>query len=150
MDEGRRPHGEKEGDWGEEREDWDELSGKKLDPVKVKAARKEELKFIDSKPLYDVVDETEAWAHTGRSPISTRWADINKGGDDGHRSRFVARGFKDSKADDFYASTPPWELVKFLISIMASQGGRSDGGDGGVRPGKGEEREKKRRSKAVG
>ena len=42
------PH--EKGDWGEEWQYWDEITGKRLDPKKVKVARGEELEFIDSKP----------------------------------------------------------------------------------------------------
>ena len=71
---------------------------------------------------YDVVGEAECWARTGKAPISTRWVYINKGGDE-YRSRWVARGFKTTKTDEFFASTPPWEVVKLMLSILASQGG---------------------------
>ena len=71
------PHEERH-DWEEEKEVWDSVSGRKLDPVKVKAAREEELRFIQGKPLYDEVDVSEAWEVTGKAPISTKWVNVDK------------------------------------------------------------------------
>ncbi len=45
---------------------WDEVSGKPLDPQKVKQARAEEIRF----------------SNTGKGPIRVKWVEINKGDDD--------------------------------------------------------------------
>ena len=42
-----------------EMEFWDDLSGAKLDKKEVLAARKEELRFIEGTPLYEIADVTE-------------------------------------------------------------------------------------------
>ena len=84
-------------------------------------AREVELQFIDKKGLYVEVDINECWEVTGKKPISTRWVDTDKGSGE-HRSRWVARDFKTEITNDYFAATPPWEAVKFLISMLASQG----------------------------
>ena len=103
----------------------DDLTGATLDAKLVKAARDLELEFIEKKPLYEVVPVEMAWEATGAAPISTKWVDIDKGGPgaEEYRSRWVARQFKDSVTDEFFAATPPWEAIRLLISLAASQGG---------------------------
>ena len=80
-------------------------------------------RFIDSKLLYEVVGERECWQRSGKPNNKRQMGDLNKGGEDGRRSRFVARDFKTTRTDGFYASTPPWEVAKLLLSLLASQGG---------------------------
>ena len=55
--------------------------------------------------------------------IKTRWIDINKGGDranPNYRSRLVAKEFRDGNQDGLFASTPPLEALKLLISMTAT------------------------------
>ena len=106
---------------------WDGVTGKKLDAIKVRQAREEELKFVEGKPLYEVVPVEEAWKETGKAPISTKWIDTDKGEE--YRSRWVARDFKDSKTDEYFAATPPWEMIKLLVSLAASQKGSKGKGE---------------------
>ncbi len=42
-----------------------------------------------------------------------------------HRSRLVARPFNRNGEDALFAATPPLEGLKFLVSMVASQKGRS-------------------------
>ena len=88
-----------------------------MNPERVKEAREEELEFVEGKPLYEKVRVQEAWAVTGRAPISTKWVDIDKGGE--YRSRWVARDFNNSRTDEYFAATPPWEFIKWLLSMAA-------------------------------
>ena len=57
--------------------------------------------------------------------------DIDKGGADGARSRWVARGFRNSKTDEYFAATPPWELIKMPLPMVAPQGEGKPDDDGG-------------------
>ena len=59
---------------------------------------------------------------TGKEPMKVRWVDtlINSGI---HRSRLVAKEFhRGSKVDGFtnFSATPPLELVKLMISMVAT------------------------------
>ena len=59
--------------------------------------------------------------------LRTWWVDVNKGDsiNTNHRSRFVAMEFNTSKVDGLFASTPPLEALKMLISCAATQAGDS-------------------------
>ena len=58
---------------------WDDLSGKALDPIRVRAARQEEMGEIAKHAVYTKVPISEAWRVTEKGPIGTRWVDVNKG-----------------------------------------------------------------------
>ena len=119
------PHEDDEADaYPEHAEFQDDVTGLRLDSSKVLAARRLELDFIDRKPLYTEVDESECMEVTGKRPITTRWVDIDKGGGE-YRSRWVAREFKTDVTSEYFAATPPWEAVKLLVSLLASQGAGS-------------------------
>ena len=117
---------------------YDEVSGVMLDAKVVKVARETELEFIDKKPLHELMRTALAWEVAWKPPISTRWVDINKGNYDNpeYRSKWVARQVKVSETTEFFAATPPWEAVKMLLSMAASQvgyartGGRKKAGGG--------------------
>ena len=59
---------------------------------------------------------------TGKDPIGTRWVDINKGDEKNpeYRSRLVAQELNQSKRDDIFAAAPPLEVLRLVISILAS------------------------------
>ena len=59
---------------------WDDAKGGKLEPERVKEARKEELRFVHKRNVYEVVPWERALERTGRPPIKTRWVDTNKRG----------------------------------------------------------------------
>ena len=98
---------------------YDELTGKELDPKKVRAARKGEMDFVKKISVYEERSIDECWAKTGKRPIPTRWVDILKGEDE--RSRWVAQDFKgnDKNRDDLFASMPPLEAKKALFRMGA-------------------------------
>ena len=101
---------------------WDDLSGLELDPVKVRAARLEEMKEFDKHQVYEKRPIKECWEKTNKEPIGTRWVDINKGDNINpeYRSRLVAQELNQSKRDDIFAATPPLEVLKLVLSILAS------------------------------
>merc|ERR1711938_185593 len=72
--------------------------------------------------LYDKVPIAECYEKTGKGPISTKWIDINKGDQTvpKYRSRNVAREIARSKKDGLFAATPPLEVMKLLLSMLAS------------------------------
>lgn len=99
----------------------DDKTGKPLNAKKVKEAREEEIRALESR-VYEVVDVSECWEKTGRAPIGVRWVDIDKGFGV-YRSRLVAQDFKPkSKVNDkegLFAAMPPLEVVKLLIAQAA-------------------------------
>ena len=58
----------------------------------------------------------ECHSATGKSPIWTRWIDINKGDATkvNYRSRLVAKEFKVDVRPDLFAATPPTECLRLL------------------------------------
>ena len=101
---------------------FDDVSGAELDPKEVYEARMEEVQFIRDMKLYDKVPIEECWANTGKAPISTKWIDVNKGDyvAPKYRSRNVAREIAYKKQDGLFAATPPLEVMKLLLSTLAS------------------------------
>ena len=101
---------------------YDDVSGAPLDPAKVYEAKKEEVKFIRDMKLYHEVPIKECWERIGKIPITTKWIDINKGDNVNpkYRSRNVAREIARSKQDGLFAATPPLEVMKLLLSTLAS------------------------------
>ena len=105
---------------------WDDVTGKELKPDQVMAARREEMEYVDSMGVYDVVPVADCWKATGKPPIKSRWVDINKGDDlrPNYRSRWVAQQIKtDNGQWEFFSGTPPLEAIRFLVSTCASTEG---------------------------
>ena len=94
-------------------EAWDDVSGKALDPEKVREARKEELGYFHRYEVYEKVPTRECWERTGKAPIGVRWIDINKGDAENpaYRSRLVATEIKRDQREDLFAATPPLEAL---------------------------------------
>ena len=103
-------------------EAWDDVLGACLEPKAVRAARMEEVEYIHKVNLYTKVPVTECRAKTGKSPISVRWIDMNKGDTEkpDYRSRMVAREINIHKREDLFAATPPLEALKLILSMTAS------------------------------
>ena len=95
----------------------------------VRAARQEEIGYMQSGHIWDEVPVEECGAQTGKGPVSVRWVDVNKGGPDKMevRCRLVARDFEgnDKDRDDLFAETPPLEAKRMLFSRPATP--RKDG-----------------------
>jgi len=72
---------------------WDDITGRELDPHKVREARKEEMTEFAKHKVYDKVPIKLCYDRTGTKPIGVRWVDINKGDDKNpkYRSRLVAK-----------------------------------------------------------
>ena len=71
----------------------DAQTGQPLEEGRVAAARREELEYFRQKGVGTKVSKNEAFARTGKAPISGKWVDVNKGDEEGpnYRSRYVAR-----------------------------------------------------------
>ena len=107
---------------------WDDVLGGYLEPNLVRAARQEEVDFMQARGIWEESSEEECWRLTGKGPISVRWVDTNKGTieEPAIRSRMVARDFKgkDKDREDLFAATPAWELKRVLMARTATRGKR--------------------------
>ena len=56
----------------------DDITGQPLDPELCRIARRKEIEYFQSKGVWDMRRVQEAWAKTGRPPISVRWVEVNK------------------------------------------------------------------------
>ena len=72
---------------------FDNVSGAELGPKKVYEARMEDVKFIRDMKFYDKVPVSECWEKIGKGPITTKWIDINKGGEARPKYRCVSHCF---------------------------------------------------------
>ena len=100
---------------------YDELTGKELNPKKVKQARNGEMEFVKKIQVYEERSIRECWDKTGKRLIPTRWVDILKGEEE--RSRWVAQDFKgnDKNRDDLFAAMPQLEAKKALFRMAATR-----------------------------
>ena len=100
----------------------DSVNGQLLLEALVRAARKLELEYFESKQVWEKVPRSEALARTGKRPISVRWIDVNKGDDDDPklRSRLVAREIRKPGEDPIFAPTPPLESLRTILSLAAT------------------------------
>ena len=89
----------------------DDLTRQPLRDDLVKAARAKELEFFSSKGVWAKVPRPRSVGRTGKPPISVRWVDVNKGGEDdpNYRSRLVARQLKatDFSGKSYFAPASP-------------------------------------------
>ena len=97
-------------------EAFDDVTNEPLIPKLVMAARAEELKYFEEMGVYEYATLDECHSATGKSPIGTRWIDINKGDATkvNYRSRLVAKEFKVDVRPELFAATPPTECLRLL------------------------------------
>ena len=81
------------GTWSEKLRYYDEMTNIEVPAKLVEAARAEELEYFNSLPVWDIARTQECWNVTGKPPIITKWADVNKGDQESYdvQSRLVAR-----------------------------------------------------------
>ena len=89
---------------------WDDHTGESLDATKVKEAR--QCTCLIKCPF------VRCWERAGTAPLKARWVDIDKG--TRYRSRWVAKQFKGSDSEEWFAATPPIEALRALISQKES------------------------------
>ena len=68
--------------------------------------------------VFDKVPIAQCWERTSKAPLKARWVDIDKG--TRYRSRWVAKQFKGSDSEEWFAATPPIEALRALISHTTS------------------------------
>ena len=58
---------------------------------------------------------------TGKQPIRVRWVDLSKQEDINlkYRSRLVGKEYNTGRSDELYASTPPLEALRMVVSEAA-------------------------------
>ena len=102
-------------------EAYDDVTKGKLDVAEVIKARALEMKYFKDKGVYVKVPR-EHQRKTGGKIISTRWIDVNKGdsANPDYRSRLVGKEFKDKNENELYASTPPLEGLRAVVSWAAT------------------------------
>ena len=101
---------------------YDDLTKQQLPTALVKAARRKELDYFESKDVWKRVPIAEAHRTNGRPPITVRWVDVNKGDDEvpDIRSRLVARQIRGANEDPMFAPTPPLEALRTVLSYCAT------------------------------
>ena len=102
---------------------FDDITGKEFPWHAVRKARELELKYLRDIGVYEKVDEKEAVAKYGITPVDTKWVDTDRafeGEPMQIRSRMCAREFKSDDRPDLYAGTPTLEALKAIISIAAN------------------------------
>ena len=99
----------------------DDVTQAELSPDLVKAARQIEMDYFEKMQVYDRVPRDHQ-KHTHGKIVGVRWVDINKGDieDPNYRSRLVAREFNTQRDDTLYASTPPLEALRLVVSHAAT------------------------------
>ena len=100
---------------------WDDVSNEYLVPEFVHAARALEMEYFHKLGVYEKVSREDQMA-TGGKIIGVRWVDVNKGDalDVNYRSRLVGREFNVGRDDALYASTPPLEALRLIVSHSAT------------------------------
>ena len=122
-DDGYQPN-KKQSPWDTEDEEVSRC-GEILEQELVQMAKEEELDNVEKFGVYKDATIEECFVETGRAPVGTKWVDVDKGTAENPNipCRLVARdvqrkGVKDRA--DFFASMPPLEAKKVLISIAAT------------------------------
>ena len=111
--------------WPGKRDFVDDLTGLPLPPELCRAARKKEIDYFRSKGVWDIRSINEARRVMGRSPISVRWVETNKGDDQtpNIRSRLVAREIRTAGQDSIFAPTPPLESLRMILKMATTDFG---------------------------
>ena len=93
-----------------------------LDKELLMEARKKEMEYFRKMKVYEKVPRNQAYQEADKAPIKVRWVDTNKGcaTKPNYRSRFVAVEFKVGNRPELYSATPPLEVVRLIISLVAS------------------------------
>ena len=93
-----------------------------LDPELCAKAGHEEVAYIRRHKMYVRVPREVCLHETGKAPIKTGWAETDKGqpGKPNVRARWVAKEYKTHARPELYASTPPSEALKVVLSEIAT------------------------------
>ena len=101
---------------------WDDNKGGWLDPELCAKARREEVGYIRRHKMYVRGPREVCLRETGKAPIKTGWAETDKGqpGKPNVRARWVVKEYKTHARPELYASTPPLEALKVVLSEIAT------------------------------
>ena len=79
------------------------------------------MKYVEDIKVYHRVPRSEQ-AQTGGKIVGTKWIDVNKGDIENPniRCRLVGKEFKTTPDDALYASTPPLEALRMILSRAAT------------------------------
>ena len=109
----------------------DSVTGDHLPDNLVDLSHKEEIDFMESWQVGKLVPNKMAQQRTGKRPIRGKWVNVNKG-DSANPiiwSRYVACEVNTHKDESLFASKPPLEALRLLLSWTAS-GPRTGGQKG--------------------
>ena len=76
------------------------------------------MEYYDKMHVFNKVPIAQCWERTGKAHLKARSIDIDKG--TRYRSRWVAKQFKGSDSEEWFAATPPIEALRALISHTTS------------------------------
>ena len=98
---------------------YDDVSGAMLPVELVNDARTLEIEYIRKMGVYTKVHKSQA---IGKNIIKLRWIDVNKMDAENPmiRSRIVAKEYNDHVDPNLFASTPPIEALRFILSKAAT------------------------------
>ena len=93
-----------------------------LDPELCANGRREEVEYIRRHKMYSRVPREVCQRETGKAPIKIGWAETDKGqpGKPNVRASWVAKEYKTHARPEFFASTPPLETLKVVLSEVAT------------------------------
>ena len=99
----------------------DDVSGANLDLALVHEARATEIEYFRGMGVYERVPRSEQHQTKGKI-IGTKWIDTNKGDSTNPkiRSRLVGKEFRTGPDDALFASTPPLEALRLIVSRAAT------------------------------
>ena len=100
---------------------YDDITSAALPIDLVREARKLEIECIRKMGVWTKVHKSVA---AGKKVIRLRWLDVNKmdAGNPMIRSRIVAKEYNDGIDPNMFASTPPIEALRYLLSKAATKG----------------------------
>ena len=111
-----------------EGEFWDDVNGGWLDPTLVRAARDEEVQWMETRKVFEIEKADVCWRETGRKPVTLKWVDTDKGDwrRPRYRSRLVAREIRRGKQRALpdamlFSAMPPLEAMKGLCSLLVTR-----------------------------
>ncbi len=99
---------------------FDNVTGQALDPIKVRAARMDEIRALEGMGVREVVGRSMCLERAGRPPIKGGWVDVSEGDDvhESHRSRYVAKEIRQARGgagrEGLLAAMPPLEALKLM------------------------------------
>lgn len=99
----------------------DDVTNAELDPEGIREARKINMQFFEKMNAYGRCPRSCVEEENGKL-VHVKWIDTNKGDASrpNYRSRLVGRDFNEYKDDALYASTPPLEAMRVILSDAAT------------------------------